>query len=95
MDGLEVEGMGEDEGETGLLAGVGEPVPAEEALAADGHVMPPRGDLPEEELEVVVLDVHVQELVALRIHDADVHLTGMEVDAAVVLGCRSVEFHLI
>ena len=37
--------------------------------------MAPRGDLLEEESEVIVLDVHVQELVALRVHDADVHLS--------------------
>jgi hypothetical protein len=95
VDGLEVERVGEDEFEAGFLAGIGEPVPAEEALAADGHVVPPGSDFFEEELEVVILDVHVQEFIALRVHDADVHLPGVEVDSTVVLGCRFVEFHLI
>ena len=66
--------MGENEFESGLFAGIGEPVPAEEAFATDGDVVTPRGDLLEEESEVVIFDVHVQELVALRIHDADIHL---------------------
>ena len=66
--------MGENKGKTGFPAGIGEPLPAKEALAADGHVVAPGLGLFEEELEVVVLDVHAQELVALRVHDADIHL---------------------
>ena len=54
VDGAHVEGMGEDEGEAGFLAGVAEPVPVEHALAADGQVVAVGGDEFEEELEVVV-----------------------------------------
>ena len=39
VDGLEVEGVGQDEGEAGGLAGIGQPVPAEHAFAADGQVV--------------------------------------------------------
>jgi len=95
VDRFEVERVGEDEFETGLFAGIGEPVPAEETFATDGDVVTPRSDLLEEECEVVIFDIHVQELVALHIHDADIHLARVEVDTAVILGCRSIEFHLI
>lgn len=74
MDGLEVKGVSEHELESGLLAGIGEPIPAEEAFAADRHVVPPGSDLFEEELEVVVLNIHVQEFVSCPVHHADIHL---------------------
>ena len=86
VDGFEVEGMGQDEGQAGGLAGIGQPVPAEHAFGADGQVMLVGLDELEEELEVVVPDVGVDQLLALAIHEADVHLVGMEVDSAVELG---------
>ena len=94
MDGLEIERVGEHEFESGLLAGVRQPIPAEQAFAAHRHVVTPWGDFLEEELEIVVLDVHVQQLVALAVHHADIHLARMEIDSAVILACRSVVFHL-
>jgi hypothetical protein len=94
VDGFEVEGVGEDELEAGGQAGVGQPVPAEEALADDSEVVFPAGDFLEEELEVVVLDVLVEEFGTLAIDDADVHLAGVEVDSAVELGGGLVVFHL-
>jgi len=66
VDGLEVKGVGEDELEAGGQAGVGEPVPAEEAFTDDGEVVFPAGDLLEEEGEVVVEDVLVEELLPWR-----------------------------
>ena len=95
MDGLEIERVGEHEFESGLLAGVRQPIPAEQAFAAHRHVVTPWGDFLEEELEIVVLDVHVQQLVALAVHHADIHLARMEIDSAVILACRSVVFHLL
>ena len=47
----------------------------------------------EEKLEVVVLDVGVDQLFALALHDADVHLTRMQIDSAVVFGRGGVIFH--
>jgi hypothetical protein len=47
----------------------------------------------EEELEVVVPDVGVDQLLAVAIHEADVHLVGMEVDSAVELGGGGVILH--
>ena len=83
VDQAQVKGMGKDEGEVGLLAGVGQPVPAEHAFAADGDIVPVGGDEFEEEREVVGLDVGVDELPSLLVHDADVHLPRMEIDSAV------------
>ena len=68
-------------------------MPAEEALAADGDIVFPRSDLFEEELEVVVFDVHVQELLAFPVHDADVDGAGMKIDSAVESSSRDVVSH--
>jgi hypothetical protein len=45
-----------------------------------------RRDELEEELEVIVPDVGMDELVALAVHEADVHLVGVEINSAVELG---------
>jgi hypothetical protein len=47
----------------------------------------------EEELEVVVPDIGVDELLAVAIHEADVHLVGVQVDSAVELGGGGVILH--
>ena len=69
--------------------------PTQVGLAGYGHVVAPRSDFVEEELEVVAANVHVQEHFSRSVHDAGVHLCGMQIDAAVVLGCRSVVSHLV
>jgi hypothetical protein len=53
------------------------------------------GDEFEEEFEVVVFDVGVDELLALAIHDADVHWVRVEIDSAVELRGGSVILHTI
>jgi hypothetical protein len=93
VDGAHVKGVSEHEGDAGGLAGVREPVPSEHALAADGQVVAIGGDEFEKELEVVVFDVGVNELLALAIHHADVHLPGVEVDSAIVFGGGGVILH--
>jgi len=93
MNGLEIEGVGQNESQTGSLAGIGEPIPAEHALGTDGQVVAIGGDELEEEFKVVVFDVGVNQFFAVPIHDADVHLPGMEVDSAVELGGGGVVFH--
>jgi hypothetical protein len=47
----------------------------------------------EEVIEVVVTDVGMEEFFALAVHEADVHLMGVQVDSAVEFRCRSVVFH--
>src|SRR6516225_7449646 len=95
VDGFDVEGVGQDELEAGVLASVGQPIPTEHALATDGQVVFVRLDELEEELEVVVFDVAVDQLFAFAVHDADVHLTGMQIDSAVVLGGGGVILHSV
>src|SRR5438552_17484162 len=48
-----------------------------------------------EEPEVVVLDVGVDPFLALPIHDADVHLAGMEIDSAIEFGAGGVILHTL
>jgi len=88
VNGPDVERVSQDEGEAGGLAGIGQPVPPEQALTADGEAVLVRLDEFEEVSEVVVLDVGVDQLLALAIHEADVHLAGMEIDSAIVFGAR-------
>ena len=95
VDGLEIERMGQDESEARLLAGIGQPIPAEHAFAADGEVVTIGFDEFKEELEVVVFDIGVDQLLALPIHDADVHLAGMQIDSAVELGGGGVILHTV
>jgi len=93
VNGLEIEGVGQDEVNLSVLARIRQPVPAEHAFGADGQVVAIRlGEL-EEVSEVIVPDVGVDELFPVPIHDADVHLAGMEVDSAVELGGGCVIFH--
>src|SRR5439155_3496888 len=93
VNGFDIERVSQDEGQAGGLAGIGQPVPAEHAFATDGQAVPVRLDQLEEELEVVVSDVGVDQFFALPVHDADVHLTGVQIDSAVVFGRGGVIFH--
>ena len=93
VDGLEIERMGQYEGELGVLAGIGEPIPAEHAFGANSQVVPIGRNELEEVIEVIVLDVGMDELFSLPVHHADVHLPGVEVDSAVELCGRCVVFH--
>ena len=93
VNGFDVERMSQHEGEARGLASIGQPIPAKHAFAAHGEVMLVRLDELEEEPEVVVLDVGVDPFLALPIHDADVHLAGMQIDSAVELGGGGVILH--
>ena len=93
VNGFDLKSVGQDELEAGGLAGIGQPIPAEHALAADRQVVPVGLDELEKEGEVVVFDIGVDELLALAIHDADVHLARMQIDSAVELGRGGVILH--
>lgn len=95
VDEVEVERMSQDEGQALGLAGVGQPIPAEHTFGADSEVVAVGFDELEEVGEVVVLDVAVDQFPALAVHDADVHLMGMEVDSAVVFGGGGVILHTL
>ena len=63
------------------LAGIRQPIPAEHAFAADGQVVAIGSDEFEEVVEVVMADIGVEEFFALSIHEAYVHLAGVQVDS--------------
>ena len=71
----------------------GEPIPAEHALGADGQIVAIGRNELEEIFEVIVPDVGVDEFFAGAIHDADVHLAGMEINSAVELCGGGVILH--
>ena len=93
VDVLEVEGMREHEGDLRLKAGIGQPVPVEGALAHHGQVVAVGFDPLEEIGEVVAQDVAVDQLLALPVHDADVHLPRVQIDSAIVFGRGRVILH--
>jgi len=95
VNGFDIEGMGQDARQTGRLSSIGQPIPAEHALAADGQVMLVGPDQLEEELEVVVPDVGMDQFFPLAIHDADVHLTCVQIDSAVELCGGSIILHML
>ena len=87
VNGLEVERVGQDEMDAGVRTGVGEPIPAEHALGADGQVVAIGRDEFEEIGEVIVFDVGVDELFAVAVQHADaIHLAGVQINSAVELG---------
>src|SRR6266853_3072621 len=92
---MDVKSVGQNKSQAGGLAGVGEPIPAEHAFTTHGQVMFIGLDELEEEVEVVVLDVSMDQLFALAVHDADVHLTSVQVDSAVELRGGSIILHML
>src|SRR5439155_21507727 len=72
-----------------------QPIPTEQAYATDGGVMLVRFDELEEEPEVVVLDFGMDPFLALPIHDADVHLAGVQIDSAIEFGAGGVILHTL
>ena len=86
--------MSQDKVESRFVTGIRQPIPAEHAFATNGDAVAIRLDEFEEELEVVVFDVGVDQLLALPIHDADVHLACMEVYSAIELCGGGVILHI-
>ena len=93
VDGLEVEGVGQDEANTCVGTGIGEPIPAEHALGADGQIVAIGCNELEEIFEVIVANVGVDQFFAGAVHDADVHLAGMEINSAVEFSGGGVILH--
>ena len=93
VDGPDVERVSQDKGEAGGLAGIGQPVPPEHTFTADGKAVLVGLDELKEVSEVVVFDIGVDELLALAIHEADVHLACMQIDSTVVFGRGGIIFH--
>jgi hypothetical protein len=84
MDRLHVQGMAEDERDAFVRTQVGQPVPGEHAFDRDDETLSiGRNDV--QKGLWVRLHITMHENLAALIEDADVHGTGMQVDAAVKL----------
>ena len=70
-------------------------IPAEHAFAAHCQAVLVRLDQLEEVLEVIVFDVGVDQFFALAIHQADVHLAGVQIDSTVELGGGGAILHTL
>jgi hypothetical protein len=82
VDGPHVQGMAQDEGDALLLAGVGQPVPGEHALAGDDQAVAVGGNRFEEG-RLGGGDVLVEEGASVMVEDAEEHGPGVEVGSAV------------
>jgi hypothetical protein len=85
-------GVAQDEGDLLDVAQVGQPVPAEQALAADDEVVATRRDGFEEGTGLGG-QVFVHDDLAGVVEDAQVHGPGVQIDAAVESMLLGVETH--
>ena len=92
VDRLHVVGVTEHEVDVGVGAQVGDPVPAEEALNADDEAVEVGFDQFEKAVGITG-DVAVDDLLAVRVEDAHVHVARVQVDSAVILMEFCVESH--
>lgn len=74
MDGLQIQRMSQHERNSSIGTGIGKPGPVEGAFADHGQLLPIRLGPLEEVAEVVAFDVGVDQLMALLVHHAHVHL---------------------
>ena len=75
--------MAQDEGDALILAEVGEPVPGEHALGGDDQSVAVGLDGLEEELGIGA-KVLVDDNGVVLVEDADVHGSGVQIDAGIV-----------
>ena len=92
VDGSHVQGVSEHEGDALARAQVGQPVPGEDALDGHDEVVSVRRDGSQEAFWVAG-QIAVQQHLALRVEDADVHRSRVQIDPAVVLVALGVESH--
>ena len=84
--------MSEDEGDVVFGAEVGQPVPGEDALDAYDDIFSKRFDGFEERFGAS-LHVPVQNDFSFEVLDAEVHRSGVQIDAAIVLVTVCEESH--
>jgi hypothetical protein len=90
MDGLPVERMAEHTSDPFLGAEVRQPIPGEHTLNGNGEIVPlGRNDL-EQRLRAGV-EMAVDHDFTIAVHDADIHRSRMQVDAAVMVMLFGVE----
>jgi hypothetical protein len=92
MNGLHVEGMAQDEGNLLLGAQVRQPIPGEHALGRDDQPFAVRANQRQKAVGMGV-DVLVNLGLARLVHNADVHASRVQIDAAVEFVLLLVESH--
>ena len=94
VDRLHGQRMAEDEGDALSGTEIREPIPGEHTFDGDDEIVAVGGDGVQERLGRR-LDVAMQEHLAGRIEDAEVHRFHMEIDSAVVAVLTVVESHML
>jgi hypothetical protein len=84
--------MAQDERDSLLGAEIGEPIPYEHAFDGDDDILPVGLDGPEKELRRSFA-VFVEHGVALLIQDAQIHGSGVQIDAAIKFVLVGVKSH--
>jgi hypothetical protein len=92
VDGLHVQGVAEHERDLLGHAQIGEPVPTEDALDADDEVFSVGRDGVQKWLRPT-LHVLVQDDLPVLVENAQVHRTGVQIDAAIERMLLGVESH--
>jgi hypothetical protein len=92
VDGFHVEGMTQHEGNTRLSTEISQPVPGEDTFHTDNEVLPIGSNSLEKRFGSR-LHIPVQDDLPIPIQDAEIHATGMQIDAAVKLVLLGVESH--
>jgi hypothetical protein len=92
VDGFHVQGVSQNKGDLLGLTQVGEPIPAKQALDADDQPVAEGGHGLEKRL-AAGRQVLVENDQALSIEDAQVHGSGVQIDAAIESVLSSVETH--
>jgi hypothetical protein len=83
VDGFHVQSVSQDEGDLLVFAEVGQPVPGEHTLGGDDQPVAVGLDGLQEELGVGA-EIFVDDDIVVLVEDADVHGSGVEIDAGVV-----------
>jgi hypothetical protein len=92
VDGFHVQGVSQNEGDLLSSTQIGQPVPAKQALDADHQAVAERG-YSFDKRWAVGRQVLVKDDLALGIEDAQVHGSGMQINAAVESVLSLVETH--
>jgi hypothetical protein len=92
MDGLHIEGVSQYKGDVFVGTQIGEPVPGEDALDGNDEVIAERRDGPQERFGGGLQNA-VQQDLAVPVQDAQIHGSGVQIDAAVVPVDVCVESH--
>jgi len=94
MDGFHVKCMTKDKRNGFPVTQIGQPVPDEHAFDGDDDVLPVGLNGPEKRFRIG-FKVFVKHGVAFLIQDTDVHGSGVQIDAAIILVLLRVESHRV